>query len=78
MMKQQRGPVFGVWGGGGDKVIVCKTSLGGERVVLHVSTYMYMRHSIVNTGNVNVDFKLLTHNRYSVLNGHFIRQNHPS
>ena len=40
--------------------------------------YMYKQHSIVNTGNFNADFKLLTHNRYSVLNGHFVRQIHPS
>ena len=39
---------------------------------------MYKHHSIVNTGNFNADFKLLTHNRYSVLNGHFVRQIHPS
>ena len=36
-------------------------------MVLHVSI------CISNTGNVNADFKLLTHNRYSVLNGHFAR-----
>ena len=40
--------------------------------------YMYKQHSIVITGNFNADFKLLTHNRYSVLNGHFVRQIHPS
>ena len=40
--------------------------------------YMYKQHSIVNTGNVNTDFKLMTHNRYSVLNGHFVRQIHSS
>ena len=28
--------------------------------------------------NVNADFKLLTHNRYSVLNGYFVRQTYPS
>ena len=39
---------------------------------------MYKQHSIVNIGNFNADFKLLTHNRYSVLNGHFVRQIHPS
>ena len=39
---------------------------------------MYKQHSIVNTGNFNADFKFLTLNRYSVLNGHFVRQNHPS
>ena len=39
---------------------------------------MYKQHSIVITGNFNADFKLLTHNRYSVLNGHFVRQIHPS
>ena len=40
--------------------------------------YMYKQHSIVITGNFNADFELLTHNRYSVLNGHFVRQIHPS
>ena len=40
--------------------------------------YMYKQHSIVNTGNVNADFKLLTHNRYSVLNRLIVRQIHPS
>ena len=39
---------------------------------------MYKQHSIEKTGNFNADFKLLTHNRYSVLNGHFVRQIHPS
>ena len=39
---------------------------------------MHKQHSIVKTGNFNTDFKLLTHNRYSVLNGHFVRQIHPS
>ena len=33
--------------------------------------YMYKQHSIINTSNFNVEFKLLTHNRYLVLNGHF-------
>ena len=51
------------WGGGG----------GGTSCI-----YMYKQHSIVNTGNVNADFKLLTHNRYSVLNGRFVRQINPS
>ena len=40
--------------------------------------YMYKQHSIVNTGNFNADLKVLTHNRYSVLNGHFVHQIHPS
>ena len=40
--------------------------------------YMYKQNSIVNTGNFNAYFKLLTHNRYSVLNGHFVRQIHLS
>ena len=40
--------------------------------------YMYLQHSIIITGNFNAHFKLLTHNRYSVLNGHFVRQIHPS
>ena len=35
---------------------------------------MYKQHSIVKTGNFNENFKLLTHNRYSVLNGLFVRQ----
>ena len=40
--------------------------------------YMYKQHFIVNTGNFNADIKLRSHNRYSVLNGHFVRQIHPS
>ena len=39
---------------------------------------MYKQHSILNTGNFNADFKLLTDNRYSMLNGHFLRQIPPS
>ena len=37
-----------------------------------------MKATLVKTGNLNADFKLLTHDRYSVLNGHFVRQIHPS
>ena len=44
--------------------------------------YMYLNVwatlYILNTGNFDADFKLLTHNRYLVLNGHFVRQIHPS
>ena len=40
--------------------------------------YTYKQHSIVNTGNFNADFKLLTHNLYSLLNGQFVHQIHPS
>ena len=40
--------------------------------------YMYKQHSIVKTGNFNADFKLLTRNWYSVLNGHFVCQIHLS
>ena len=29
--------------------------------------FVYKQHSMVNTGNVNADFKLPTHKRYSVL-----------
>ena len=55
---------------GGVKVVVCKTGWVGEGVVLHVSTG--------DTGNVNADFNFMIHNRYSVLNGPFVRQIHPS
>ena len=39
----------------------------GEEVVLHVSSVLATLYGIVNTGNVNADFKLPTHKRYSVL-----------
>ena len=57
--------IEGVW----VKVVVCKTGWVGEGWY-----YMSKQHSIVKTGNFNANFKLLTHNRYSVLNGLFDRQ----
>ena len=69
--KTSPGPGLYIWGGGFN-VVVCKTGWQGEGWY-----YMYKQHSIVNTGNVNA-LKLLTQNRYSVLNGHFVRQIHPS
>ena len=40
--------------------------------------YMFKQISMVDTGNVNADFKLLTHNPYSVLNRLIVCQIHPS
>ena len=54
-------------------MVVCKIGWMGEPGVV-----LYKQHSIVFTGNFNADFKLLTHNRYLVLNGHIVRQIHPS
>lgn len=39
---------------------------------------MFKQISMVDTGNVNADFKLLTHNPYSVLNRLIVCQIHPS
>ena len=56
----------GLYIGGGVKVVVAKLVGWGKGGI-----NIYKQHSIVNTGNANGDFKLMTHNRYSVVNGSF-------
>ena len=42
-------------------------------------TYIYKQHSIENIGSVKMSMRTLTDdNRYSGLNGHFVRQTRPS
>ena len=56
----------GLYIGGGVKVVAAKL-VGWGRGGINI----YKQYSIVNTGNANGDFKLMTHNRYSVVNGSF-------
>ena len=59
---------------GGINAVVCKMVGWGSGGTI----YIYKQQSILNTGNVNVEFKLLTHNQYLVLNGFIVRQIRPS
>ena len=71
--KQAQGCILSGWGESGSLQNWLGGGGGGTTYI-----YMYKQHSIVNTGNFNAEFKLLTHNRYLVLNRHFVRQIHPS
>ena len=56
-------------------MLVRKTGWMGEGVLLFTSKSNNL--SLIQVMSI-ADFKLLSHNRYSVLNGQFVRQIHPS